>query len=237
MNWYFKHDGTGDVEGPMAKGAAMNIADVTDGLVFSEELWGGDVTDTEGEPVSISEEVADLIEYLESLKDDKVSSSPSQCDRLIKALVLLSGQALTVDVAGLMLELDKVLVGDLRERTAKAFISFSAKKVVTVTTESVQRMLANLRDLKGGQKDASYWANKKGMGQIICQQAIDMILSLSAKKVIIGSIEGGVLSLDEVPDGVTVLIYDYDIEGVDAPPGGFAEDDDGRECMKLEFGD
>lgn len=40
----------------------------------------------------------------------------------------------------------------------------------------------------------------------LLKRAIDTIVLLSAKKVVTGTIEGGVLSLDEVPDGVTVDI-------------------------------
>lgn len=149
--------------------------DEADGILDHGHHYLVSVIDTEGSPVSISDEVADLIAYLRGLKDDEDDTLSVQCDRIIDALVLLSGQALTVDVAGLMVELDKVLVGDLRERTAKALISLSAKKVVT------------------------------------------------------GSIEGGVLSIEEVSPGVTVSINDYD--------NGEDEDENGRTCCKLEFGE
>lgn len=57
------------------------------------------------------------------------------CQRAIDTITLLCGKArrveleMDVDVARLMLDLDKVLVGELRERAAKAIISLSAKKV------------------------------------------------------------------------------------------------------------
>jgi len=43
----------------------------------------------------------------------------------------------------------------------------------------------------------------------------DTIVLLSCEKEITGTIEGGVLSLDPLPAGVTVEIKDYDCEGVD----------------------
>lgn len=49
----------------------------------------------------------------------------------------------------------------------------------------------------------------------LCQRAIDTITNLSREKVVRGTIQGGVLSLEDVPAGVTVDIKDYDCEGVD----------------------
>ncbi len=45
----------------------------------------------------------------------------------------------------------------------------------------------------------------------ILQRVMRAVLSLSGEKVVTGSIKDGVLTLGQVPEGVTVAIYDYDI--------------------------
>jgi hypothetical protein len=56
-------------------------------------------------------------------------------------------------------------------------------------------------------------------------EAGEMIILLSAKKRITGTIEGGVLSLDEVPAGVSIDVRDYDVVGEE---DYFEEDEEGR---------
>lgn len=58
------------------------------------------------------------------------------------------------------------------------------------------------------------YVNTDPLGGIL-QRAIDMITFLSREKVVSGTIEGGVLSLDKVPAGVVVDIRDYDVEGME----------------------
>lgn len=50
--------------------------------------------------------------------------------------------------------------------------------------------------------------------QEVMKRAIDTIVVLSREKLVTGTIEGGVLSLDDVPEGVIVDIRDYDTDGV-----------------------
>jgi len=74
-------------------------------------------------------------------------------------------------------------------------------------------------------------------------KAIDVIVPLleqtislfrKEKKVVLGSIEGGVLSIDELPSGVVVEVNDYDIEGVDE--ADLEEDAEGRLFSSCQWG-
>jgi hypothetical protein len=64
----------------------------------------------------------------------------------------------------------------------------------------------------------------------LLQRSIDTITLLSREKLVTGSIEGGVLSLGDVPDGVAVDIRDFDVEGVEAL---VEEDENGDEYFQV----
>lgn len=74
----------------------------------------------------------------------------------------------------------------------------------------------------------------------VCQRAIDALIHLSREKKVTGTIEGGVLALDDLPEGVTVDILDYDVPSYSVPAliaGKDVErDDSGRACSRLHWG-
>jgi hypothetical protein len=47
MNWYVKYEGTGEVSGPMSEGDALSEAELTDVLVFNENIFSPKFVTTE----------------------------------------------------------------------------------------------------------------------------------------------------------------------------------------------
>lgn len=89
----------------------------------------------------------------------------------------------------------------------RALIVHLSREKVVVTTSEVGKVLEELENLD------KYGHPAVEMAEI--RRAIDMITLLSREKVVTGTIEGGVLDLDPLPEGVTVDIRDRDCEGVD----------------------
>lgn len=119
---------------------------------------------------------------------------------------------------------------DMRDRLDDS-VMFSEELFAqtVVLSEEVTSVLAGLRELQRilvrglWGKDADI--REFDLSQDELQKAIDVITNLSREKVVTGSIEGGVLSLGEVSEGVTVDIRDFDVEGVD--PELVEEDENG----------
>jgi len=81
-----------------------------------------------------------------------------------------------------------------------------------VTSAEVERLILDLGGMETCLKSNDPLS--AGASNLI-QRAIDALTLLSAKKVVTGTIQGGVLELDEVSEGVEVDIRDYDTDGVD----------------------
>lgn len=92
-----------------------------------------------------------------------------------------------------------------------------------VTTPEVEKILRQLQSMEENDPP----------GKSLLQAIIDTITLLSAKKVVTGTIEGGVLSLDDVPDGVDVEINDYDVSGDEE---NLEEDSGGRTFAACRWG-
>jgi hypothetical protein len=96
-----------------------------------------------------------------------------------------------------------------------------------ITSEEVELLLRDLRDMKSG-------CREDAVGNL-CQRAEDAITLLSAKKLVHGTVEGGILDISEVSPGIEVVVNDYDIQEVDEDR--LSEDEDGRRCVRLEYGE
>ena len=81
-----------------------------------------------------------------------------------------------------------------------------------VTTEEVETILAEMKSVATA-------------GIVEAKEIAEKLVLLSREKVVTGSIEGGVLNLGEVPEGVSIDIRDYDTDGVD--PDLVKTDDNG----------
>ena len=86
-------------------------------------------------------------------------------------------------------------------------ISLSREKSKVVTSPETEELLKDLAILES--------AGDEDLATSVFRRAIDTISFLSREKVITGTIEGGVLSLDTIPAGVSVDIRDYDVEGME----------------------
>lgn len=88
--------------------------------------------------------------------------------------------------------------------------NLSREKVVTSdeVTEMVTPLLL-------ASSDADRSGGFVELSPVEAKEIAAKLTNLSREKVVTGSIEGGVLSLGEVPKGVAVDIRDYDVEGVD----------------------
>jgi len=157
MKWYVRRE-CGAVDGPMSEEDARFNSERLDGAVmYNERIF---------EPQFVtSEEVEELLAELRNCREldtPLCESAVELCQRAVDTIILLSAKTrrveleMTVDTTRLLLDLEKVLVGDLREQTVQAIVSLSAKRVVR------------------------------------------------------GSIKEGTLILGEVPEGVRVVIRDYD---------------------------
>lgn len=78
-----------------------------------------------------------------------------------------------------------------------------------VTTPEVEGLLAEMKSV------AEAGIVIPHVIQEVMMRAIDMIIFLSREKVVSGTIQGGVLDLDPIPEGVTVDIRDRDCDGID----------------------
>jgi hypothetical protein len=94
-----------------------------------------------------------------------------------------------------------------------------------VPSAEARELIEQLEQMRDGEDDA--------LGDL-CRRASEMITLLSAKKVVRGTVEGGILDISECPPGVEVVVHDYDIQEVDEDR--LTEDEDGRECVTLEYG-
>lgn len=68
----------------------------------------------------------------------------------------------------------------------------------------------------------------------IAGRAVDTLILLSAKRQVHGTVNSGIIEIDDCPPDVEVTIDDYDIEGID-DPDRIVEDDDGQDCLRLTF--
>lgn len=103
-----------------------------------------------------------------------------------------------------------------------------------VTTPEVDHVIGALRTLASWtRREDRNFADVGAEVRLVSQRAIDMITLLSREKVVTCSVEGGVTEVVELPVGVKLVVYDYDIEGYDVDR--LTEDESGRECVEIEF--
>jgi hypothetical protein len=100
-----------------------------------------------------------------------------------------------------------------------------------------------IEDMKTIETATDVWSGKSEQQEVditpfylmgVAKRARNALVLLSAKKLVTGTIDGGVLDIDEVPAGVEVKINDYDCQDVDEDR--LSEDEDGRHFVSLEFG-
>ncbi|MHA2279679.1 MAG: hypothetical protein ACXAC5_02130 [Promethearchaeota archaeon] len=84
------------------------------------------------------------------------------------------------------------------------------------TSDEITRLVDELRSLSEREtEDCRDCGGFHAEDRKTCEQAIHALVGLSRAKVVTGSIQGGVLTLEDVPEGVGVDIKDYDVDGVD----------------------
>lgn len=134
------------------------------------------------------------------------------------------------EVESLIEDLNKVLVGDLRERAGRIIEELSHPRYVIAG--DVGRLIAEMRSEISKQypvdphKAPEAYTLARYESRLLLQRAVEMLVELSREKLVTGSIWGGALTLDDLPLGVRVEVRDYDMAG----DGGedVLEDGDGR---------
>lgn len=140
----------------------------------------------------------------------------------------------------IMLEGTKEIVGPFSKeeglKTLEAFDGFLFSEQIFepqfVTSEEAENLLAGMREFLELNKDEKFLSTRDSLNVMI-QKSIDTIILLSREKLISASIEGGVFSVDEIPEGVKLEVNDYDTESYDE--NDLTEDESGEACKKLEF--
>ena len=116
------------------------------------------------------------------------------------------------------------------------FVTPEVEKFLSEVPEEIASLLLDLdAAMKDGELD--------GLREL-CKRAIDGLVFLSAKKLVTGILDGGVLYIEELPAGVEVKINDYDIKEPRTgtlstedclSEGCLTKDEAGRKCVTLTF--
>lgn len=237
MKWYVRYKGIGEISGPMAELDARDMADRADGVAFSELIFQIDTArEVEQVLADLRQDIRDIISENKSAVPPEASTcqvknclrdlhdltnraeAPKETIRNIAhaAIRIIEGLSGTiqdqptevdVEVAELLVALNKVLCGELREKTERLILELAHPKYIL--SGEVGLLITELRS--GMQRALEYSDPIFGL----LQRVIEAIVQLSREKVISGTIHGGVLTLDELPEGVRVDIRDYDTEGLD----------------------
>lgn len=189
--WYVRVLETGTVYGPVTKTRAeQRLAELMDGTSLNAVLFNEKIFEPQFVP---SEEVEEVILHLRSVKQHADVPEFARgllapfCNRAAELLVLLSAKkspaVLTAEVDGLITQLSKT------------------------ATEALQELQSN------GESSVPSYDDLLHHFCSLATRAAQFLVLLSAKKVVTGSIKGGVLDLDELPPGVEVDIRDYDADG------------------------
>lgn len=249
MNWYVKYEGTEEISGPMTKEEALSKADQADGMIFSEDIFSPEfVTTSEVDHVIASLRVLCKLtqegrDFNELLEEVRVISK-----RAINTITLLSVEqqapVINSEVDGLLHELQGIrealeiiregendAVGLVLKQAIDTITLLSVEQAPVVTSKEVEELLGDLHGVKNRVED-----HVSGRVVQVVGRAIDMIallVNLSRPKVVTGSIRGGVLTSEEVPDGVEVDIRDYDVTGEE---DNLEVDDAGRAFSLCKWG-
>jgi len=201
----------------MSKEDALSMSDEAGGIVFSGAIFGDLVDDvTEKVPVTSAEKApvtsVEVIDLITELNDVLV---------LPGDLGAISEDNLTGRAAD--------AIGSLVVQVAE--LEHAAKPKYEMSRE-VGCLIADLR------KELS-----SGMGltltdgqESLIRNSIDALVELSREKMVTGEIQGGVLTLDNVPEGVVVEIRDYDVGDGGAYEDAVSIDDQGHQYVGLTWG-
>ncbi len=228
--WYVKHGATGAIAGPMTKVEALQTGE----FVFSEKIFETKSEMTEDVTVLI-EEMRSFRTSMEIIRNGEDDAVGVVCQRVIDMLTRLSHpdvlpqlelmlrglRAMRTNTSVKASYADSVHdhVAGLCEKAANWLVLLSAKS--ESPSKVVENLLEHFREVA-----MRHHTPHQDEQVAIAKKLVPLLTELSAPKVVSGSIEGGVLDLDDVPEGVEVDIRDRDVQ---------EEGDDVEEDERGEF--